>query len=526
MIQLRDMIGCQIYFIPILALLAGASDADGDTLRPIHVSSSSGTLTPVDGGWNFAPDFGWLGDVTLSYSISDGTESVQQVAHFKVVEPPPIVGTDQDDSLLGTECGETIDGGKGDDNIDARGGNDVVLGGDGDDHINAGAGNDVIYAGAGDDVVFAGSGNDIVFGGSGNDRLFGEDGDDILLGEEGEDLLVGGNGADLLVGGVGNDTTSGEAGNDRLDGGAGDDKLDGGEGDDILIGGDGKDCLLGGAENDTLAGGDDDDRLDGGSGTDNLEGGAGDDVLQGGVGEDTLKGGAGKDALAGGDGDDALDGGDSDDLLEGGAGNDVLADGNGKDVVNGGEGNDCVAAAADAADDVYAGDVGCDVLDYSATTLGVSIDVGGGIAEGEEIGRDEISGFEVVVGGDGNDRLNSGHGSISMTGGGGEDIFEFETPDQGNLGSLVRTITDFTVGDRLLVAGQEFRGNSGNGNAEDDSFYNRYLADEDNHRWIRFRFEIRDDHEFTVLSVAEGAPENEYDIQLSGRHLLDLHDHN
>jgi len=69
------MIGCQLYFIPILALLAGASDADGDTLRLIHLSSSSGTLTPVDGGWNFVPNFGWLGEVTLNYSISDGTES-------------------------------------------------------------------------------------------------------------------------------------------------------------------------------------------------------------------------------------------------------------------------------------------------------------------------------------------------------------------------------------------------------------------------------------------------------------------
>lgn len=489
-VHLRDMIGCQIYFIPILALLAGASDADGDTLRAINLSASSGTLTPVDGGWNYVPDSGWLGEVSVTYLISDGTESIRQVAHFNVVEAPPVIGTDQDDSLLGTQCGETIDGGKGDDNIDARGGNDVVLGGDGDDHINGGAGNDVIYAGAGDDVVYAGSGNDIVFGGAGNDRLFGEDGDDALLGDDGDDLLVGGGGADLLAGGAGDDTALGETGNDTLDGGAGNDRLDGGEGDDILAGGDGNDVLRGDAGNDMLAGGDHDDHLDGGGGNDKLEGGAGNDVLQGGAGED------------------------------------VLADGNGEDVVHGGEGNDRVAAAADASDDVYAGDAGCDVLDYSATTLGVSIDVGEGVAEGEEIGRDEISGFEVVIGGHGNDSINSGRGSISMTGGEGEDTFEFETPDQDNRGSLVRTITDFSVGDRLLVSGYEFRDNSGRGNAEDDSFYSRYLADEDNHRWIRFRFENHNDGEFTVVSVAEGTPDDEYDIQLFGRHLLDLYEHN
>jgi len=195
-------------------------------------------------------------------------------------------------------------------------------------------------------------------------------------------------------------------------------------------------------------------------------------------------------------------------------------------VVHGGEGNDRVAAAVDASDDVYAGDAGSDVLDYSATTLGVVIYVGEGVAEGEEIGRDEISGFEVVIGGRGNDSINSGRGSISMTGGEGEDTFEFETPDQDNRGSLVRTITDFTVGDRLLVSFYEFRDNSGHGNAEDDnSFYNRYLADEDNQRWIRFRFENHDDRDFTVMSVAEGTPDNEYDIQLFGRLLFDVQDH-
>ena len=212
------------------------------------------------------------------------------------------------------------------------------------------------------------------------------------------------------------------------------------------------------------------DILDGGIGNDRLDGGIGNDVLDGGVGNDVLKGGTGDDSLKGGDGNDALDGGDGDDDLEGGAGNDDMADGNGEDVVHGGEGNDRVAAAADASDDVYAGDAGSDVLDYSATAQGVVIDVGEGIAEGEEIGRDEISGFEAVIGGRGNDSINSGRGSISMTGGEGEDTFEFETPDQDNRGSLVRTITDFTVGDRLLVSGYEFRDNSGRGNSNDDEF--------------------------------------------------------
>lgn len=165
-IQLQDLAGCQVLMISMLALLAGATDPDGDRLIITGLSSTSGTLTPADdGSWTFERDPGMLGQVTLTYTISDGSASVQQTAYFNVIEAPPIVGTAGDDNLLGTNCGETVDGRAGDDNIDARGGNDTVIGGDGNDHIIAGSGNDVVYAGAGNDVVFAGAGNDIVFGG-------------------------------------------------------------------------------------------------------------------------------------------------------------------------------------------------------------------------------------------------------------------------------------------------------------------------------------------------------------------------
>ena len=50
------------------------------------------------------------GEVKLTYTISDGSETVQQTAYFSVVEAPPIIGTSGDDNLLGTQCGETIEG--------------------------------------------------------------------------------------------------------------------------------------------------------------------------------------------------------------------------------------------------------------------------------------------------------------------------------------------------------------------------------------------------------------------------------
>ena len=174
-VHLQDVVGCQVLMISVLALLAGTTDPDGDRLTISNLVSTSGTLTPTeDGGWMFVRADSMLGDVSLTYTISDGSASVQQTAHFSVVEAPPVIGTVGDDNLLGTNCGETIDGRAGDDNIDARDGNDVIVGGDGDDHIIAGSGNDVVYAGAGNDVVFGGSGNDIVFGGAGNDYLYGE----------------------------------------------------------------------------------------------------------------------------------------------------------------------------------------------------------------------------------------------------------------------------------------------------------------------------------------------------------------
>jgi Ca2+-binding RTX toxin-like protein len=277
--------------ISVLALLSGATDPDGDPLRITGISASSGTITQAqDGGWVVARDDGMFGDVTLTYTISDGFASVVQTAYFSVVEAPPIIGTAADDILLGTHCADLIDGGAGDDNIDARGGNDIIVGGSGDDHIIAGAGNDVVYAGAGNDVVFAGAGSDIIFGGAGDDRLYGEDGDDTIMGEDGDDLMWGGPGADLLVAGPGDDVVRGDAGNDALHGGIGADKLDGGEDDDVIMGGADDDCLSGGDGNDVLSDGTGQDTVQGGAGDDHVMAAAdaADDVYDGGDGQDTL----------------------------------------------------------------------------------------------------------------------------------------------------------------------------------------------------------------------------------------------
>ena len=450
-VQLQDLVGCQVLMISVLALLAGTTDADGDRLTISNLSSTSGTLTPTeDGGWMFVRADGMLGDVSLTYTISDGLASVQQRAYFSVVEAPPIIGTSGDDNLLGTNCGETIDGRAGHDNIDARGGNDVIIGGAGDDHIIAGPGNDVVHAESGNDVVFGGSGNDIISGGSGNDHLYGEDGDDTIMGEEGDDFISGGPGADILVAGSGNDTVHGDTGDDTLDGGAGEDNLDGGADDDVL---------MGGADNDHLSGGSD---------------------------------------------------------------NDVLSDGPGQDTVHGGGDADHVVAAADAADDVYDGGDGHDVLDYSTATLSVTVDLGRGTADGVDIGHDLIAAFEEVIAGSGDDHIVAGSTSLSMTGGKGNDTFEFHrSEDQPAM--IVRKITDFTVGDRIVAATYEisYLKEDGPEDTVSDMFEDIYLSTNGDRRPVRFRFEEVDSNQRTLVDVHDRPDTDEFfTIELSGHHQL------
>jgi Ca2+-binding RTX toxin-like protein len=437
-VRLPDVVGCNTLAITMTALLVGATDPDGDLLIVTGVSSSSGILTRTeDGGWTFEGNPGLLGEVRLTYEISDGTNAVIQTASFNVVENPPIIGSEDDDNLLGTRCADTIVALGGDDNVDAREGNDRILGGDGADHILAGPGNDVVYAGAGDDIVFAGPGNDVVFGGSGNDSLFGEAGDDSLMGEQGDDQLEGGAGRDILVAGAGNDVLKGDQ---------------------------------------------DDDTLDGGDGSDEMAGGTGNDVMIGGAGND---------------------------VIAGDAGNDTIFDGEGSDIVTGGDGDDRVVASADAADDSLSGGNGTDTLDYSATTLTVNIDLRHGTAESIEIGRDLIESFEKIVAGSGDDRIIAGSGSVTLTGGQGRDSFEFErNPDEKTAPDVVRKITDFTVGDRIVAASYVIKLADDDDPVEEQiaDLFEQVYMDEDHSghgQGVRFRFEEVEGLKYTAIDVAD-----------------------
>ncbi|MBL4811203.1 MAG: hypothetical protein JKX69_02330 [Rhodobacteraceae bacterium] len=91
------------------------------------------------------------------------------------------------------------------------------------DHLLGTALNEIIFGRGGDDELRGGGGLDIILGGGGADTLFGDFGNDILLGGNGDDALHGGDGDDKLIAGAGDDIMSGGGGNDQMEGGAGSD---------------------------------------------------------------------------------------------------------------------------------------------------------------------------------------------------------------------------------------------------------------------------------------------------------------
>jgi Ca2+-binding RTX toxin-like protein len=215
-------------------------------------------------------------------------------------------------------------------------------------------------------------------------------------------------------------------------------------------------------------------------------------------------------------------GGADDDVLSGGDDNDVLSDGPGQDTVHGGDDADHVVAAADAANDVYDGGDDHDTLDYSTATLSVTIDLGKGTADGVDIGHDLIAAFEEVIAGSGDDHIVAGSTSLSMTGGGGNDTFEFHRPED-QPAMTVRKITDFTVGDRIVAATYEisYLKEDGLEDTVSDMFDDIYLSTNGDHRPVRFRFEEVDSNQLTLVDVHDRPDTDEFfTIELSGHHHL------
>ena len=209
-----------------------------------------------------------------------------------------------------------------------------------------------------------------------------------------------------------------------------------------------------------------------GSGNDALGGGGGDDSLSGGGGDDTLAGGSGADTLLGGDGKDLFYGDDpnsfSADVMRGGAGDDLYSQVDGLDTIveeaNGGY--DTVEAFADTVlpDNVEA----LTLLKFVPWPLTPATSGTGNALDNAITGNDldnilsGLGGNDTIVGGYGQDTIIGGTGADVLTGGNVPGAFNLDASADLFKGTAAEfngdTITDFTVGDKIVITDANIAG--------------------------------------------------------------------
>jgi Ca2+-binding RTX toxin-like protein len=293
---------------------------------------------------------------------------------------------------------------------------------DGDDHVTTGPADDVLHGDDGNDSLHAGDGNDVFTHEKGVDRMDGDAGRDTVsyaaapsavtltldddvtndgIASERDRLVdmesaIGSEYPDTMTGSVFNNTLSGRGGDDELSGMGGNDVFNGGAGADEMVGGPGSDTVT--YEDRTVPV------------TVTLEHDA--DDGQANEGDDarveTVRGGSAGDDLTGSPGANTLDGNGGDDTIDGGLGADKLE-----------------------------GDSGFDTADYGNRTDNLEISLNsltsnddGGAADGPLGARDDVFGFEKLIGGlaadtligtDFADFIVGGAGKDAVSAGGGDD---------------------------------------------------------------------------------------------------------
>jgi Ca2+-binding RTX toxin-like protein len=353
-----------------------------------------------------------------------------------------VTGTAQADALTGDDVANVLSGGAGTDTLSGAGGDDVLNGEAGNDRLAGGEGDDTLDGGDGIDTAdfgaaAAGVAVDLAGGtatGEGTDQLISIE---RVEGSAQADSITGDDDANTLSGAAGDDTLIGAGGDDRF--GYASIQND----NDTIFGGDGTDELR-------L------DLLDGdGSAVSIADDGNGDVLVDMTVPlvQTALLDGVELIDVAGVEGDDTLTIGD----LSGteiGAGGLTAALGDGADVVDAtqatvafdvdaGAGADTVGSGA--GDDTLAGGDGLDVLDLSAVTAVLTVDIPGGTATSNQTGTDQISGFETVLGGSGDDSLRGDGEDNSLSGGAGDDTLAGGDGDDTLDGGDGADTADFTL---------------------------------------------------------------------------------
>jgi Ca2+-binding RTX toxin-like protein len=273
---------------------------------------------------------------------------------------------------------------------------------------------------AGSDTLIGNSAQNILYGFEGNDTLDGKAGADTMLGGPGDDVYYVDNVSDNVIEQVndGNDTVYSSTAYSTVSGNV-----------ETLVLATGGITAYGNDQPNRLVGNDSDNQLYGSGGDDTLIGNGGDDVLDGGIGNDTMQGGSGNDTY----------------YVESPA--DVVQE-------DAGNGIDKIISPVS-----YTLPANVENLELSATGYPL---IGHGnalsnvlIGNGAEdilyglAGNDTLiggAGGQYLYGGSGSDTLTGGDGADTLTGGDGTDMFSDTAA-----GLSGDTITDFSVGDRIVI---------------------------------------------------------------------------
>ena len=485
---------------------AGSQIGAGGAPVPKLLDGGDGFDTAVFSGnradyeFTFNPTTGRIDVLPLAIDATVGLVSIERVRFADGDFLPSqlnIFRTNGDDVIVGSRQTDTINGLDGNDVITSRGGGDILNGGEGNDILDAGTPPGGPSFGPDNDTLNGGNGDDTLTGGVGDDSLTGGDGDDIAIvnvSTDGSDSVNLGAGSDtVLVSGGGQvrlTFTSGEVGNANTNDAGTLANQDGGlalrmqaeDGSDVLTGPlsryddegiifvaaagatfDVRDLVsgvargnafrvatLGTAAGDTLTAVNASLSyyINAGAGDDTISGGGATDFLVGGEGNDIVSGGGDNDGLLGGNGNDSLDGGDGNDSIDGGAGADTLTGGSGSDTYTADENDIIVELVGGGFDTVLSARshtlaANVENLTLSGTAvngIGNDIDnvIGGtavfNLLRGGD-GNDRLFGFgsgdqlfgdggsDILDGGDGNDELDGGAGNDDMVGGLGDDAY-------------------------------------------------------------------------------------------------------
>jgi Ca2+-binding RTX toxin-like protein len=434
---------------------------------------------------DYSTSFDFVKVNLATQSVSNGSAQGDSISGIENV-----VGSAFNDTLTAISTGSWIRGGRGADTIAGGTGKDTV------DYSTSSAGVTINLSNLANQTASGGEADgdrltniDNVTGSAFADTLTAASTGSVLAGLGGADKLTGGGQRDTVdytasdVGVTVNlltqtvsgghaqgdmissiENANGSAFSDLMTAAAGGSLLNGNAGDDVLVGGAGADTMNGGAGIDTIAysnstasvtinlasqtvfnGHAQGDTI---SGFENATGGSGNDTLTAiatplpnNVGS-VLNGGAGNDTLIGGAGNDTLIGGAGADVLNGGAGTDTVDYSNSSVAVT----INLATPALNTGDGV--GDMynSIESLTGSAFNDVLTAAAGGSTLNGGA-GNDTLNGGagnDTLIGGDGSDRFRLGGGTNFVDGGAGIDVIIITQIRQDYLVSYDRATDTYT----------------------------------------------------------------------------------